>query len=167
MVLNQEPSAQLGTMNHSLNPRLSTQPGSNLIRLVLSHRLVFFNYDDFGGRWTVDGRRILVFPAFSDSFFASCKAASLSRTFLRASLPREASLASPDAFPGIATWAVLAQSCVPRCFSGQWLFPAISVFSQALSGLPQRSANIGSSDGSSLTVTLNQKVSVVFAFDDE
>jgi hypothetical protein len=78
-----------------------------------------------------------------------------------------ASLASPDAFPGIATWAVLAQSCVPRCFSGQWLFPAISVFSQALSGLPQRSANIGSSDGSSLTVTLNQKVSVVFAFDDE
>ena len=88
MVLNQEPSAQLGTMNHSLNPRLSTQPGSNLIRLVLSHRLVFFNYDDFGGRWTVDGRRILVFPAFSNSFFASCEAASLSRTFLRASLPR-------------------------------------------------------------------------------
>jgi len=34
-------------------------------------------------------------------------------------------------------------------------------------GSSQRSANIGSSDGSSLTVNLNQKVSAVFVFDDE
>ncbi len=89
-------------MNHSLNPRLSTQPGSNLIRLVISHRLVVFNYDDdFGGRWTVDGRRILVFPAFSDSFFASCEAASLPRASLpRASEPHFRRCSSPHHFPG-------------------------------------------------------------------
>ena len=161
MVLNQEPSAQLGTMNHSLNPRLSTQPGSNLIRLVLSHRLVFFNYDDFGGRWTVDGRRILVFPAFSNSFFASCEAASLSRTFLRASLPRASEphfLAKPalrprTLFRALRPGPFLPSLASPNAFLGN--------------GSSQHSANIGSSDGSSLTVNLNQKVSAVFVFDDE
>ena len=40
-----------------------------------------------GGRWTVDGGLEM--------------------------LPAEGSLASPDAFPGIATWRGLRQPCVP------------------------------------------------------
>ena len=37
----------------------------------------------------------------------------LKTTLNQQKLPREAGLASPDAFPGIATWHVLRQPCVP------------------------------------------------------